>query len=117
MTHHYHVMHTVFGGLKLAGCWFAGMGAGILAETLPVIKPETHVPLGTAVGVGVSCLLAAMWLSRRLTKLQDGQEVGKQSNEALTRAFADLKEEFKKLPCHEWQRKPCPECEKQRKKQ
>lgn len=96
-------MHTIFGGLKLSACMASGMIAGpvlgYLADVTPGVGPDTHVPLGTAVGVGVSCLLAAMWLSRRLTQLQDGQR-------KLGEGQARLEEGFKTLPCHNWE----PEC-------
>lgn len=100
-------MHTLFGGLKLAACWASGMFVGsvaaLLADVAPGVGPETHVPLGTAVGVGVSCLLAAMWLSRRLTQLQDAAK-------KLGEGQEELKEAFKNLPCHDWRAQP-PNCE------
>lgn len=89
-------MHTLFGGLKLAGFWLGGIGVGILADNVPSLTVDTHVPLGTAVGVGVACLGAAFWLSRQLTKLQDG--------------LKSLQEAFKNLPCHDWRAQP-PNCE------
>jgi hypothetical protein len=85
----------LFGGLKLAGFWLGGMGAGFLADNVPSLAPDTHVPLGTAVGVGVACLGAAFWLSRQLTKLQDGQK-------SLKEGQARLEEGFSRLPCHQW---------------
>lgn len=96
-------MHTIAGALKLSGIWFAGMGVGFLADVAPTLTPETHVPLGAALGVGVACLGAAFWLSRQLTKLQDGQKTLKEGQENLQKGFDNL-------PCHQW--KQTPECEK-----
>lgn len=96
-------MHTIVGALKLAGIWVGGMGAGILADNLPVLTPDTHVPLGTAVGVGVACLGAAFWLSRQLTQLKDGQKFLQTSQNRLEAGQSALSEAFKKLPCHDWQ--------------
>jgi hypothetical protein len=96
-------MHTIFGGLKLASIWVAGMGAGFLADTtLPIVTPDTHVPLGAAVSAAIACLGAAFWLSRQLTKLQDGQK-------SLTEGQARLEEGFSRLPCDQWPRS-APEC-------
>lgn len=96
-------MHTLFGGLKLAGIGAVGVGVGFLADVVPALSPDTHVPLGTAVGVGVACLGAAFWLSRQLTKLQDGQKT-------LSEGQRELREAFRNLPCHDWgERRPaCP---------
>lgn len=107
MTQH---MHTVFGGLKLAGCWLAGMGVGTLADAIAPLGPDTHVNLGVAVGTGVSCLLAAMWLSRRLTQLSDGQKYFKEGLEGLKQGQARMEESFRNLPCHQWPPQPevCP---------
>lgn len=88
-------MHTLFGGLKLAGIGAVGVGVGFLADLAPALTPDTHVPIGTAVGVGVACLGAAFWLSRQLTKLQDGQK-------SLRDGQVRLEEGFKNLPCHRW---------------
>lgn len=96
-----HTMHTLFGGLKLAGIWIAGMGAGFLAD-MPPLTPETHVPLGAAVSAAVACLGAAFWLSRQLTKLQDGQK-------SLKEGQARLEEGFARLPCHQWPQS-APDC-------
>lgn len=67
-THHF-MFETILGGLKLTACGAIGLAAGTLAQV--TIDHETRIPLGAACTLLVTAILAAMWLSRVLTKLSD----------------------------------------------
>jgi len=70
-THHF-MFETILGGLKLSACGAVGLAAGLFAQV--TIDHETHIPLGAACTLLVTCIMAAMWLSRVLTKLSDRLE-------------------------------------------
>lgn len=92
------IMHTLVNGLKLIACWtFGFVAAAVVAAdavpTIPQITPNTPIPIGTAVGIGVACITASMWLARRLTVLQASAAT---HSEELKR----LENRLNELPCH-----------------
>lgn len=60
---------TLIGTLQLSFCGAIGLMAGVLAEVS--IDHNTHIPLGLTCSLVVSGIMAAMWLSRSLTRLED----------------------------------------------
>lgn len=97
------ILSTITGGMKLIFFGAAGMAAGVvLGQAAPPITNTSTVSLELAVGIAVTGVTSAMWLSGRLTKLADAQQKLSEGQTRLEEGQRRAETRFDNLPCHQW---------------
>lgn len=86
MVTHHPMVHNVI----------ASGAVGLVSFIGSVMTDSTHVPLGSAVAVGVFACTLTYWLSGRLQRIDDRIEAGEERNR---QAFESLNKRLDSLPC------------------
>lgn len=83
-------------------------GATLAADTAMQVNETTNISLSVAASVAVTVFMCGMWISRKLTRIEDRLD---ESDRSGKESMRHLSERIDQLPCNKWPIRKC-DCDK-----